>query len=715
MKALAKISFESRLSFIQARNCVIVAFCVGMLLSIVQIAVDYSRERDDVEKFANEVLEASKFAAADATFHLDASAAQEVVRGVLRYHSIVSATITNEDGVALASINHQRGTENSADVRYQMFGENKTFITQLFLETGEMLGTLAVVVDPVLAAQGFVDRSVLVIISGLVRNILLSIILIFVFHHTITKKLVSISKRLANVDIKNPHEHRIPEGSFKKTGELRDLVHTINRMLGIIASDIEERELREQALLRNEAELAYQANHDALTGLVNRRGFERHMSSALESSQLDHAEHVLCYLDLDQFKVINDTCGHVAGDELLRQLGAVLAGGIRRHDVLARLGGDEFGILMEHCDLEHASKIAESLCRLVDDYRFEWEGKKFSLGASIGVVAITHKETETTELLKKADVACYAAKTAGRHCMRLYQEDDLEFSRLHGDMGWVAKINQALEDDRFKLFAQTIVPVSKNTEYGLHYEVLLRMVDENNSLVPPGAFLPAAEQYDLITKVDSWVIATLFKYLSENPEHLQDISLCSINLSGASIAQPGFQECIIDQLESLNIPPAKICFEITETAAITNLALATKFIDALRDKGCRFALDDFGTGLSSFAYLKNLKVDYLKIDGVFIRDIVNDPIDYAMTKSIHEIGRVTGMQTIAEFVEDDAIREKLAEIGVDFAQGYGISIPRPIEDVAAHYKRTHRGKAEADANKAMASVHILEEYKNNSR
>lgn len=711
MKNLAKRSFGSRLSFIQARNCVFVAFLVGMLLSVIQITVDYARETDAVENFANEILEASKFAAADATFHLDGPAAQEVVRGVLQYHPVVSAKITNEEERVLASLNKNLEVEASESVRYQVFGKNKTFTAKLHLETGEVLGKLEVVVDPVLAAQGFVDRSVLVIVSGLIRNILLSFILIFVFHHTITKKLVSISNRLADVDIKNPHEHRIPEGSFKKTGELRDLVHTINRMLGIIASDIEERELREQALLMNETELAYQANHDTLTGLVNRRGFERHMSSALESSQLDHAEHVLCYLDLDQFKVINDTCGHIAGDELLRQIGAVLAGGIRRHDVLARLGGDEFGILMEHCDLEHASKIAESLCDLVDEYRFEWEGQHFSLGASIGVVAITPKETETTELLKKADVACYAAKAAGRHCMRLYQEDDLEFSRLHGEMGWVAKINRALEENRFQLFAQTIEPVIKKTSHGLHYEVLLRMVDEENGLVPPGAFLPAAEQYDLITKVDKWVIDTLFNYLSENPEHLQDISLCSVNLSGASITQSGFQDVILDRLDRLNIPPEKICFEITETAAITNLALATKFIDALRDKGCRFALDDFGTGLSSFAYLKNLKVDYLKIDGVFIRDMVNDPIDYAMAKSINEVGHVTGMQTIAEFVEDDAIREKLAEIGVDFAQGYGISVPRPIEDVAASYKRFRLNKSAAGHDKSIASVHVLGEYK----
>ncbi len=710
MNDTVKRSWFSRLSFIQARNCVIVAFIVGMLLSVIQIAVDYSRETDAVEKFANEVLEASKFAAADATFHLDSPAAQEVVRGVLQYYPVVHASISNEEGLELASLGKGVPEGVADDARYQLFGENKTFVSQLQLETGELLGTLELVVDPVLAAQGFMDRSVLVIASGFVRNFLLSFILIFVFHHTITKRLVAISNRLAAVDIKNPHEHRIPEGSFKKTGELRDLVHTINRMLGIIASDIEERELREQALLMNETELAYQANHDILTGLVNRRGFERHLRSALESSQMDHAEHVLCYLDLDQFKVINDTCGHIAGDELLRQVSAVLAGGIRRHDVLARLGGDEFGILMEHCDLEHASEIANSLCSLVESYRFEWEEQRFSVGVSIGVVAINCRENDTIDLLKKADVACYAAKAAGRHCTRLYEEGAAEFSRLHGEMRWVSKINQALEEDRFTLFAQPIVPVKHEAGVGLHYEVLLRMVDPVEGLIPPGAFLPAAEEYDLIAKLDSWVIENVLVYLHENPDHLDQVWLCSINLSGQSLTQTGFLESIIERLDRYHIPPKKICFEITETAAISNLAVATKFIDGLRDKGCKFALDDFGTGLSSFAYLKNLKVDYLKIDGVFVRDMVNDPIDYAMVKSINEIGHVTGMQTIAEFVEDEDIRAKLTEIGVDYAQGYGISVPVDIAELAESHQKLVDSRNQAKAP-SSASIHLLDSYK----
>jgi len=364
---------------------------------------------------------------------------------------------------------------------------------------------------------------------------------------------------------------------------------------------------------------------------------------------------------------------------------------------------------MEHCDLDHASEIANSLCALVENYRFEWEGQRFSLGVSIGVVAINCRENDTIDLLKKADVACYAAKAAGRHCTRLYEEGAAEFSRLHGEMRWVGKINQALEEDRFTLFAQTIVPVTEDAVAGLHYEVLLRMVDEEEGLIPPGAFLPAAEEYDLITKLDSWVIENVFLYLHQNPEHLEQVWLCSINLSGPTLTQGGFLESIIERLDQYNIPPEKICFEITETAAISNLAVATRFIDKLRDKGCRFALDDFGTGLSSFAYLKNLKVDYLKIDGVFVRDMVNDPIDYAMVKSIHEIGHVTGMQTIAEFVEDDQIREKLKEIGVDYAQGYGISVPVEIAELAANHQKIINSRNGPKA--ATASIHMLDNYK----
>ena len=529
------------------------------------------------------------------------------------------------------------------------------------------MGELAIVVDPVLAAQGFVDRSLLVILGGIVRNVLFAFILIVVFHHTITKKLVSISSRLADVDIKNPREHRIPEENFNNAGELTELAHTVNKMLDIISNDAKE--------------LIYHANHDSLTGLTNRSCFEKRLESALENCRLHNSEHVLCYLDLDQFKVVNDTCGHLAGDALLHQVTNVLSKGLRRGDVLARLGDDEFGILMERCDLKSAMAIAEALCHSLELSRFEWDGKRFSIGVSIGMVQVTQEEASTIGLLKKADVACFAAKAAGGHGIRVYHEESEEVTRLNTEMHWVSRISDALEDDRFCLFAQPIVPVGLSDHQGVHYEVLLRMLDDEGEIIPPDEFLPSAERYGVINKIDRWVVDSLFRFLFENPEHLQQVWLCSVNLSGPSLAAPGFGDYILEQFERYHIPPHKICFEITETAAIANLALAADFITALRGKGCRFALDDFGTGLSSFAYLKNLPVDYLKIDGVFIKGIEVDPVDFAMVKSIHEVAGVLGMQTIAEFVDNECVYKKLAEVGVDFAQGYGIGRPVRISEV----------------------------------
>jgi diguanylate cyclase (GGDEF)-like protein len=675
---------SSRLSYIQARNCVLVAFIVGMLLSGIQIGLDYLREQDAVEQFANEILAASKFAAADATFHLDAPAAQEIAKGILEYHPVNSVTIINEEELVLANLSRAEGNKEKPSDGFKVFGQLKQFALPLHLNSGERIGSLAITVDPALAVESFIDRSILVILSGVVRNILLSFILIFVFYYTTTKKIISISNALAQLDINHPDKNRIPEHKGHKHDELTWLVSSINHMLGIIDSDIKESKIKENTLKAREKELAYQAIHDTLTGLVNRRGFERRLQQALDSNRLERKEHALCYLDLDQFKVINDTCGHIAGDELLRQVATLLESGIRKHDLLARLGGDEFGILMECCDLDHASRVAESLCEKVDEFRFVWEGQPFSIGVSIGVVSITETAGNTTDLLKKADIACYAAKDAGRHCIHVYHEEDTDLARLQGEMKWATKITQALEQNRFKLYAQTIEPVATGVNHGIHYEVLIRMIDEEGSVIPPAVFLPAAEHYNLITKIDYWVIETTFRYLAEHPQHLEQLAVCSINLSGPSLTAPGFQKFILEQLDLFRIPPEKICLEITETAAITNLALATKFIASLTAKGCRFALDDFGSGLSSFAYLKNLPVDFLKIDGVFVRDIVDDPIDYAMVKSIHEIGHVMGKKTIAEFVENDAIREKLLEIGVDYAQGYGLSLPCPIENLDSH-------------------------------
>ena len=676
-----KRPFTDSLSYTLTKNSLLVTLVVGFFLSCVQISVDFVREQDAIEQFASEILAANQFAAADATFHLDTPAAEEVAKGILQYKYITSVIITNESNEVLT----QRTSENVKRAEnvegYEIFGEIKNFNQPLYLKSGQNIGNLSIYIDPVLASEGFLDRSVLVLLSGLVRNILLAFILVFLFYKTTTKKVLAIAVALNNIDLTNQNKKSLSPINNKQKNELDDLGDSINRLLDIIYSDTLKREQREQALHASQKELTYQANHDVLSGLVNRRGFELHLSYAMETKQAENAEHVFCYLDLDQFKVINDTCGHIAGDELLRQISQLLKKHVRKHDVLARLGGDEFGILMVNCDIENAKSIAQNLIDKVSRYRFLWEDKPFAISVSIGIAPVSDCINNANDLLRNADIACYAAKDAGRNCFRIYTESVLDIAKVHGEMQWVTKINWALENNKFCLYAQIIQPNVLNEHCGFHYEVLLRMIDETGLLISPNAFLPAAERYHLMTKIDKWVIRNQFDYLSRHPEHLAALELCSINLSGPSLTAPGFLQAVIDYLYYYQIPAEKICFEITETAAISNLTDATNFINEMHKKGCSFALDDFGTGLSSFAYLKYLPVDFLKVDGLFVKGIVDDPIDYAMVKSIHEVGRVMGKKTVAEFVENRDIELKLKGMGVDYSQGYGIARPCPIDEL----------------------------------
>ena len=439
---------------------------------------------------------------------------------------------------------------------------------------------------------------------------------------------------------------------------------------------------------RVEHKLTYQASHDALTGLVNRREFENRAERLLSTKGQKKGEHALCYMDLDQFKVINDNYGHNAGDELLRQLGAELQKVVRKSDTLARLGGDEFGVLMERCSLDDAYRVADSLLKVIQEHLFLWEEHSLRIGASIGLVSIPQTAADLTQLLQNADAACYRAKDTGRNRIHIFNDDDTEIAQRLGEMKWVERIHHALESNLFCLYAQAIVPLSSSSDK--HYEILIRMQGEDGRIIPPGAFLPAAEQFNLIAKIDQWVIRKSFQFLSANPVFLKQVSFCSINLSGQSLSSSDILDFIIDQLEQSGVDGSKLCFEITETAAISNLKIATKFISILKGLGCQFALDDFGSGLSSFAYLKNLSVDYLKIDGMFVKDIVDDPIDHAMVKSINEIGQVMGMKTIAEFVENDEIKHMLCEIGVNYAQGYGIEEPLPLDTILLSFSGNNK-------------------------
>lgn len=436
-------------------------------------------------------------------------------------------------------------------------------------------------------------------------------------------------------------------------------------------------------------QLSYEASHDALTGLINRREFETRLQNALDSCQTGHTTHAMCYLDLDQFKVINDTCGHVAGDELLRQLAQTLQGRVRSNDTLARLGGDEFGLLLHNCVLEDALAVAGGLLKAIEQHQFVWGNSTFSVGASIGLVPVTTAFRRITQVLQAADAACYAAKDQGRNRIHVYQEDDSLVAQRHGEMQWVARVKRALTENRFFLEAQPVVAiapvavapvaVASDAPRLRNYELLLRMRDESGRVVPPGAFLPAVERYNLSQRLDRWVITTALQWLATHPEQTESVARVFVNLSGDSVGDPQLQQFISNLLRETGVAPSKLGFEITETAAIGNLTRANQLISDLRNLGCAFGLDDFGSGVSSFAYLKALSVDFLKIDGLFIGNIINDPIDFEMVRSITDIGHVMGKKVVAESVENPRVLEKLREIGVDYAQGFAIGAPGPLE------------------------------------
>ncbi len=430
-------------------------------------------------------------------------------------------------------------------------------------------------------------------------------------------------------------------------------------------------------------QLSYEASHDALTGLYNRRMFEAHLQEAVARARAGE-RFGLCWIDLDQFKLINDTCGHLAGDELLKQLAETLREAARREDVLARLGGDEFGLLFAAADLAQAQAGARALLAAIRGFRFDWGEQRLDTDASVGLVMLDETVGEAGEIVAAADAACYTAKDRGGGRVYVGRAEADTMNQRIGEMHWVMRIKAAIQENRLLLYQQPIAPTQAAAFGGpahggpLHFEILLRGLDANGKLYMPGDFLPAVERYNLGATVDRWVVEAALAWLAQHGEALGEV-LCAINLSGQSVGEPAFLEFVEGRLEASGVPAETVCFEITESAAIRNLAAARRLMAALRQRGCRFSLDDFGSGLSSFAYLRNLDVDFVKLDGVFIKSITTDAVNRATVKCIVDLARAMGKETIAEFVEDAATISVLEGLGVDYVQGYAIGGPEPID------------------------------------
>ncbi len=525
-----------------------------------------------------------------------------------------------------------------------------------------------------------VKTNILIACGALLFGLLISMVITRHITSSV-KRVTEQAKFIANNIAK---ENLESQGLVIDTNdEIRDLSVAFNCMVeNFLSTQAERQEMAEQLL--HEKELAqWQANHDSLTGLVNRREFEHKLSQILESQEQNY--HALLYLDLDRFKIVNDTCGHNAGDELLRQVSKVLQAQIRSSDTLARLGGDEFAVILYRCAQENAVALAQKILTSVQQFCFIWEEQSFTIGVSLGVLSFKSQKDTLTSVLKAADAACYSAKNLGRNQIYLMENKEQELAQQSQEMNWLTAIHQALELNRFVLFYQTIKPLQTESSGSEHYEVLLRMKGQNGQIIPPMAFIPIAERYHLMNQIDRWVIRTLFATqghhyrkrgrIAQQNDHA---SLYAINLSGETLNDLNFVQFIKEQLDLHQIPPQFICFEITETVAIANLPQAKLMITQLQELGCCFALDDFGSGMSSFAYLKNLPVDFIKIDGIVIRELLDNPINSAIIQSFHQVAQVMGIATIAESVDSESKLVQLKSLGIDYAQGYWIAKPQPL-------------------------------------
>ncbi len=512
------------------------------------------------------------------------------------------------------------------------------------------------------------------IVGRLISLLLVSLLVLSLITFIILRRALAPIERLAQ--IMDRTSNSLPD--LPDLSDLSDKLLKRKDEVGLLASNFNKLMKKLSSSYRKNK---YQASHDYLTDLLNRYEFETRLKQLLEQVHSGGKNAVFCYLDIDQFKIINETAGHIAGDKMLVEFASRLRQSelLQGKTTLARLGGDEFGILLPNCSLNKAYRITESIMQMFENYEFEWQQQSFSVSCSIGVVAINENSQNSTQLFADADVACYTAKERGRHGVYFYDEEKSEKSAHSQDISHATELKQAMQQGRLLLYAQPIADLSRPNNPIHHFELLLRMFDNNNEIISAGPLIVAAERFGLMPEIDRWVIDNAFKQVTLFTTSTPDV-VVSINLSGNSFSENGLTDYVVSKLAEHKIVPRNICFEITETAAINNLHHATLFIKKMRSYGCKFSLDDFGSGLSSFMYLKNLEVDYLKIDGHFVQDMLSYPIDHAMVAAINQIGQSMKIKTIAEFACSEHIVKRLKQMGVDYAQGYAVGKPFAIDD-----------------------------------
>lgn len=569
--------------------------------------------------------------------------------------NLTSIQIANELGQSLTQWHHPD---------YENIASTREFEQAIVFE-GELFGRVSAQWDLAGLSEAIdirIKRSRQTLILALLGLTIFSLILL---HVLVASPVNQLTARLRALSA-GQRKMRLEITSSREMSMLADAVND----LGTAMQD-------SQAMT---TELEYRATHDALTDLYNRQAFESLLREVLEERTKDSPSDILIYFDLDQFKVVNDTCGHAAGDELLKQLSSILSGLFTPKTMFARLGGDEFAVLLRATSLDRGILLAEELRTTTQAYRYSYQGRSFVVAASIGIVCISETGENPERIMSAADETCYAAKDAGRNRVHVYTENDDELSKRRGEMSWVPRIHDALENSKFRLFGQIIEPTNDTQQLSSHVEVLVRMVDDEDGIIPPGAFLPAAERYAVMPEIDRWVVTNTLRWMEQRLQDENEVPTCAINLSGNSVSDVKFRQFLLRELARTRVPTSALCFEMTETAAVSNLCSAVEFMTVVRETGCQIALDDFGSGMSSFAYLKNLPVDFVKIDGVFVSPLLTDETCVVMVRAIRDIAKVMQIKTIAEFVEDDDIRKKLEEIGIDYVQGYGVGKPTDLND-----------------------------------